>query len=126
MSVASLAERHGSTVTVKRATRTRDGADASSSAAWATVATGVKLFIQPLTDRIRQKGFGREVEAESVGFGLSTLNLQKDDGVIITALPVMGGGPPIGARFRVAATLPRHPGPAHLEVALQSTTETFA
>lgn len=125
MSVASLAARHGTFVTVKRATRTRDGADASSSATWAPVATGVQLFIQPLTDGIRQKGFGREVDAEWVGFGLSTLNLQADDGVIVTAIAPSGGGPAVGTRFRVAATLPRHPGPAHLEVALKHTTETF-
>jgi hypothetical protein len=120
VSPEALIRRLGSTVTIRRATRTRDAADGSSVATWATIASGVRLAIQPLTERLRQRDWGREVTGDSVGFAAAGTDLQIDDGILVTA------GPYAGQAFRVTDQLPRLTGPAHRQVALTRTDETFA
>ncbi len=124
MSLAGIIQRSGSVVTIKRATRTQSAGGATNQS-WATVATGVPVFIDTPTAEIAQRIFGAEVRAEARAFVLGAVDLQAEDGILVTA------GAFSGARYRVTgkgvhnAGLPRTRN-THGEFALVSATEAFS
>jgi len=121
MTPEHLIRAKGSAVTIKRPAKTRDAADGSTKTGpWSTVATGVPLLVQPISERARLKDFGREVEGEYAGFAIAGTDVQIDDGIIVTAKDYAG------LHFRVTAAPERLSGPKHRPLALALTTESFS
>lgn len=123
MSLAGIIQRNGSVVTVKRATESRSTGGATNKT-WATVSTGVPVFIDSPTSEIAQRLFGAEVRVEARAFVLSGVDLHAEDGLIVTA------GERSGVHYRVVGEASHSFGAprtrsTHGEFALVATTETF-
>ena len=89
--------------------------------AWADVAVGARMLIEPITNEISEKVWGQEKQAMARGLALRTVALALDDGVTVTA------GDRVGERFRVVGLLPELlGGSAHLECGLATAAEAFS
>lgn len=119
MSLAGRIAISGSTVTVRRATKTR-AKDNSTKQAWKTVCTLNVLFDIPTSDLL-ERIFGESPRVELRAFAPFGANIREQDGLIVTE------GWKCGQRFQVAKVPDANQGmrSAHLEVGLVSTPETF-
>jgi len=115
-----LIRRKGSPVTVRRKAESRAAGDNSAVLSWSTVADDVKVFLQPASARLLQQAFGRELEAEFVGFAESTTPVQTGDGLIVTA------GYRAGDRLTVVQMVDPDQGPRHKVLALTTAREPTA
>lgn len=119
MNPTGLINRAGSTVTVRKPDRSTQNADQTVNTTWSDRATGIKVAIQPLGERLRVKLFGAEAEASFVGFAAAGAQIQEGDGLIVTA------GYRAGDHFRVVDLSDPNQGPAHVQLALELTPESF-
>lgn len=86
----------------------------------APVLTGVKVFLDGITDELVRKVFGGSELVDTRGFMLGRPNVLPEDRLRLTS------GPRSGAVFRVESLRPQYGRHlAHYELALQSTTETI-
>lgn len=113
----------GSTVTVKRATKSRSAGGATNQT-WSSVAglTGVKMLLDEPTTETVQRVFGQEAKCDVRAFCQFDYDVQKGDGVLVTA------GFKSGLAFQVDAVreMDQGPGSRHREITLVSTPEGFA
>lgn len=120
MSVTALIRTRGSTVTIRRCTKTRNvPGDGSAVESWADAATGVKVLLEQITSEKAQRTFGREHTGTMLGFAVDGQDIREDDGIIVTA------GSYSGARYFVRGALLRKQPPKHLLLGLEDTQETF-
>ena len=121
MSLASMVRRQGSLVAIYRPTFARNSDGTAFVTSWAAIASDVEVNLQGLGYETAQKVFGTQEVVEADGFALSGADLQRDDRLLVTR------GPFLNLKFRVVDLKRHRQGSAsdHLEVALQSTTETF-
>ncbi len=121
MSIIGLITSRGSTVTIRRGTRTQQ-ADGSFNASWSDTVTNGKALIESLSSDLAQKLWGQETKATRRAFVRIDTNVTPGDGLLVSV------GAYSGERFRVIAVIPRHMGAAsrYLELALELTTEAFA
>jgi len=122
MSVQSMIRRQGTQVSIYRGTAvTSADKNRTLGAPWTLIAVAVWLNLQGLGFDAAQKVFGTQEVVEADGFAFPDADLQRDDRVVVTA------GPYLTLKLRVVERKPHRQGSAsdHLEVALQSTTETF-
>jgi hypothetical protein len=117
MSLNARIQIHGSTVTVKRATKSQS-AGGSTNQSWAAVSglSDVKMLLNTPTPEIAQRIFGQETRVEVMAFVPNTYDVQPGDGIIVTA------GWKSGTRFAVQAAPEFDQGRnhAHKELALVS------
>lgn len=122
MSLAGRIAIHGSTVTVKRATKTRT-AGGASNLSWAAVAglTGVQLLLDVPDRAIVERLFGQESKLEVRAMCSADFDIREQDGVIVTA------GWKSGTTFQVERVLEfdQSAGSRHKELALVSTPESL-
>lgn len=80
-----------------------------------------RVFLDVISDELAQRLFGRETRIDIRGTVLPTTAAVKDDGVVVRE------GEYAGVRFRVTGIAPQtaRVGAAHLELALERTTEVF-
>lgn len=80
-----------------------------------------RIFLEVISDELAQRVFGRDVQITLRGTALPEPVVQKDDGVVVKS------GAYRDQRFRVTAVTPEEhrPGSAHLQLALERTTEVF-
>jgi hypothetical protein len=121
MAITGLIQQRGSTVTIRRATKTSQS-DGSRNAAWSTVLADTKALIESVTSGLAQRLWGQETEATLRAFMPPDTDITVGDGMQITA------GAYAGSNYRVTAAPPRDLNAAsrHIEVGLTLTTETFA
>ncbi len=112
MNPAGLIRRKGSTCTVKRSTESTSTADNSTILTWAVVKNGRKILFQPATAALIQRNFGRELEAEYVGFTEASTDVVGGDGIVVT------DGYLAGTRLEVVQMLDPDQGPRHKVLAV--------
>lgn len=117
MSLAGIRATRGSEVTVRRGTKTKK-AQGDTAIAWSTVASKVQAKLQFSSAQQLQRQFGRETQADVMGFFDAALDLRPDDGLLVT------GGEHNGMRFRVHGVRPYEQ--RQLQAALEKTAQTFA
>lgn len=80
-----------------------------------------RVFLEVISDELAQRVFGREVQITLRGTALPEPAIAKDDGILVKT------GAYKTQRFRVTAIAPEEhrPGSAHLQLALERTTEVF-
>lgn len=113
----------GSTVTVKRATKSASAGGATNQS-WAAVSglAGVKMLLDEPTTETVVRVFGQEAKCEVRAFCAMDFDVRKGDGIQVTA------GAKAGLNFQVDAVreLDQGAGSRHRELALISTPEAFA
>lgn len=123
MSLAGRIAIRGSTVTVKRSTKS-SSAGGATNLSWAAVAglTGVKMLLDEPTTETVVRVFGQEAKCEVRAFCSMDFDVQKGDGILVTA------GFKSGLNFQVDSVreLDQGVGSRHREIALVSTPELFA
>lgn len=123
MSLAGRAATKGSTLALYRPTYgAAPAADGTRKVtAWTLVGSGIKGVLDVLTADLADKVFGQMDVARTRTMLPSGTDVVAGDGLLVTA------GFQIGARFRVveAQRYDFRARAAHVDVALESTTETF-
>lgn len=122
MSLAGRIQIRGSTVTVKRATKTRS-AGGASNLAWGAVngLTGVKFLLDVPDTQTIQRLFGQEAKCDVRAICSADFDVRANDGVLVTA------GWKAGTNYQVhaVAQFDQSQRARHHECALVSTSETF-
>lgn len=109
MSIEGRNAHRGSMVSVYRPTEGDD------SIAWGDPThRQIRLELTPVTDELSRQVFGANARVECMA--LTTLDIRKSDGVVVST------GPYGGSRFRVTAALPFR---KFTQLGLQSTTEAI-
>lgn len=119
MSLAGLRATRGSTVTVRRASESQKD-EGDEALTWAGVAAAVQLRIEvprAWQQTVFEREYGIETGKVRVAYAALAQDLREKDGLIVTA------GLFAGEHLRIEGVTPR---PAHLEVVLALTSETFA
>lgn len=113
MSLAAMVQRRGSTVTIKRAGKTRTPGGASNHT-WADASVGVKMLLDVPDTEVAQRVFGQDVRCDLRAFVLKDVDVREKDGLAVTA------GWRSGEYFEVAKVMDFDQGRnhAHFEVAL--------
>ena len=109
----------GSVVTIKRATESQKD-EGDDALAWASLATGVQVRIEPLGLRYQkalEREYGVDIRAERLAFVDGLQDVKEKDGLVVT------GGEYAGDHLKV---LTRQDMSDHLELVLQLTSESFA
>ena len=113
--------RQGTLVSIYRPTYSTNADGTRVVSAWTLVLANAALNLQGIGYDTTQRVFGTQEVIEADGYILPSIDLQREDRVLVTA------GPFAALMFRVVE-LKSHrqaSGSDHLEVALQSTTEIF-
>lgn len=121
MSIASLVQRKGSTVTLYAPTATTNPDGSAGKSAWAVLETDAKVVIQPITDELAQRVYGGKGVIRDRGFYTGVSALAPGHGLVVTA------GHRTATRFRIEEVLDYQSSTrnAHRELALVETTEVI-
>lgn len=120
MSLAGRIRFHGSVATIYRPTWTRNNDGTDGISGYPTVAAGVRILLEPITDEVVQKVFGASSKVTERGWIDGLPDYRAEDRVKVTE------GRRTGTVFRIEAVRPndgRRGG--HLELALEKTIEVI-
>lgn len=112
MNPSGLIRRKGSTCTIKRSTESTSPADNSTVLTWGIVKNGAKILFQPASAALLQKNFGRELDADYVGFTETATQVIEGDGIEVS------DGYLAGTRLEVVQMLDPDQGPRHKVLAV--------
>lgn len=120
MSVASMVRRKGDLVRQYRPVYGRNEDGTPKVLSWALV-TSLRCVFEPISDALARKAFGTSEIVDERGWIAGIPDVQLNDALVIS------GSRRTGAAFRVleVPTYDFKSKNAHLELALQSTTETI-